>query len=92
LKTGGGANSTTILGLRSAGEAGFVFLACETKVPDNRRSVETGNPLNTAAVDFRSGPSQEAKITVTSDNSSHEGDVVAAKTPLTVTAYTVSGG
>jgi beta-glucanase (GH16 family) len=90
LKTDGGA-STTILGLRSTGEAGFVFLACLTEVPGSRCSVDTGNPLNTTVVDFRSGPSQAAKIIVTSDNSPHQGDVVAAKTPLTVTANTVSG-
>jgi beta-glucanase (GH16 family) len=91
LQTDGDANGSMALGLRSTGETGFVFLACETKVPGSRCSVDTGNPLNTAVVDFRSGPSQGAKIIVTSDSSSHQDDVVAAKTPLTVTAYTVSG-
>jgi beta-glucanase (GH16 family) len=91
LKTDGGANSTAIVELRSTGEAGFVFLACEIKVPGSTCSVVTGNPLNTAVVDFRSGPSQGAKIIVTSDNSSRQGDVAAAKTSLTVTACTVSG-
>ena len=91
LKTDGDAKGSMALGLRSTAETGFVFLACETKVPGNRCSVDTDNPLNTAVVDFRSGPSQGAKIIVTSDNSSHQDDVVAAKTPLTVTAYTVSG-
>jgi beta-glucanase (GH16 family) len=82
---------SAILELHSAGEAGLVFLACETKIPGIGCSVDTANPLNAAVVDFRSGRSQEAKIIVTSDNSSHQGDAAAAKTSLTVTAYTVSG-
>lgn len=91
LKTDGGASGTAILELRSTGEADFVFLVCEIKVPGSRCSVDTGNALNAAVVDFRSDPSQEAKIIVTSGDSSHQGDVAAAKTSLTVTAYTVSG-
>jgi beta-glucanase (GH16 family) len=91
LKTDGGPNSITTLELRSAGETGFVFLACETKIPGSRCSVNTGNPLNTSVVDFHAGPSQGAKIIVTARNFSYQGDVVAAKTALTVTAYTVSG-
>ncbi|HEY5069806.1 MAG TPA: glycoside hydrolase family 16 protein, partial [Candidatus Acidoferrum sp.] len=91
FKTREGPPSSITLVLNSASETGFVFLACEIKVPGSRCSVDTGNALNNSVVDFRSGPSQGAKVIVTSNNSSHQGDVVAAKTPLMVTAYTVSG-
>jgi beta-glucanase (GH16 family) len=91
FKTREGPPSSITLVLNSTSETGFVFLACEIKVPGSRCSVDTGNALNNSVVDFRSGPSQGAKVIVTSNNSSHQGDVVAAKTPLMVTAYTVSG-
>ena len=91
FKTREGQPSSITLVLNSASETGFVFLACETKVPGSRCSADTGNPMNTSVVDFRSGPSQGAKIIVNSNNSEHQGDVDATKTPLTVTAYTVSG-
>ena len=91
FKTREGPPSSITVVLNSASETGFVFLACEIKVPGSRCSVDTGNALNSSVVDFRSGPSQGAKVIVTSNNSSHQGDVVAAKTPLMVTAYTVSG-
>jgi hypothetical protein len=53
--------------------------------------VDTGNTLNAAVVDFRSGDSQTAKITVAPDNAASGGDVSGARRRLTVTAYTVSG-
>jgi beta-glucanase (GH16 family) len=87
----GGAGGSAILQLRSAGETGYVFLACALEVADGTCSVDTGNSLNPYVVDFRSGDSQTAKITVTSGTSSRRGEVATAKTYVTVTAYTVSG-
>jgi beta-glucanase (GH16 family) len=91
LKAGGGAGGSTILELRSTGETGYVFLACELEVPGGTCSVDTRNALNGSVVDFRSGALQTAKIIVTSGNSSSREDVTAARPHLTVTAYTVSG-
>jgi beta-glucanase (GH16 family) len=90
LKLRGGAASSTILELHSAGEMGYVFLACDLEAPDSRCAVDTGNALNTSVVDFRSGDAQTAKINVTSGNASPLND---AATPgyVMVTAYTVSG-
>jgi beta-glucanase (GH16 family) len=91
LKMREGAGST-ILELRSVGETGFVFLACELEVPGSICSVDTGHALNASVVDFRSGSLQTAKIQVTSGNSATRGDVAAAAGPhVTVTAYAVSG-
>ena len=90
LKAGGGAAST-ILKLQSAGETGYVFLACELEVPGSLCSVDTGNALNGSVVDFRSGPLQTTKIIVTSSHSSSRGNVTAARPHVTVTGYTVSG-
>jgi hypothetical protein len=91
LKAGGGAVGGTILELRSTGETGYVFLACELEVPGSTCSVDTGNVLNGSVVDFRSGPLQTAKIIVMSGSSSSREDVTAARPHLTVAAYTVSG-
>jgi beta-glucanase (GH16 family) len=91
LKAAGGEASSTIIHLSSAGETGFVFLACGMEVPGSTCSVDTGNVLNASVVDFRSGDSQTAKINVTSRNLPNRGDVTAARAHATVTAYTVSG-
>jgi beta-glucanase (GH16 family) len=88
---GGDAASSTILELRSAGGTGFVFLSCELEVPDSKCSVDTGNVLNASVADFRSSDLQRAKITVTPGGASRRSDTGAAKTPVMVTAYTVSG-
>ena len=91
LKAKGGAASSTIVELRSAGATGYVFLACEMGDSDSTCSVDTGNTLNASVADFRSDGSQTAKITVTFGNASRGGDAVTARTPVTVAAYTVSG-
>jgi beta-glucanase (GH16 family) len=91
LKAGGQGGSSTVLELRSAGDTGYVFLACELEVPGRTCSVHTGNALNASVVDFRSGDSQTAKITLTSGDSSSRGDVTAASSHVTVTAYSTSG-
>jgi len=90
LKATGG-EASTILHLSSSGDTGFVFLGCEMAVSGSTCSVDTGNTLNAAVVDFRSGDSQTAKITVAPDNAASGGDVSGARRRLTVTAYTVSG-
>ena len=84
------ARSTT-LELRSAGETGYVFLACALEGSDNKCSVDTGNALNSAVADFRSGGSQTAKVTVTSGDSSRRGDADTSGTFVMVTAHTISG-
>jgi beta-glucanase (GH16 family) len=91
LRARGDAARSTTLELRSAGETGYVFLACEMDVPENQCSVDTGNVLNRSVVDVRSGGSQKAKITLTSSNSSHRHDAAIAGSFVMVTAYTVSG-
>lgn len=94
LRAGGGTARSTILELRSAGETGFVFLACEVDGADNKCNVETGNALNHSVVNFRSGGSQKAKITVASGDSSYAGahsGAAAGGSYVMVTAYTVSG-
>jgi hypothetical protein len=91
LKAGGEAGSSTVLELRSAGDRGYVFLACELEVPGRTCSVNTGNALNASVVDFRSGHSQTAKITLTSRDSSSHAHVIAARSHVTVTAYSTSG-
>jgi len=93
LKAPGGAGST-ILELHSAGETGYVFLGCQLAIPVSMVSpcsVDTGNALNASVVDFRSGSSQTAKVTVSSGNPSWRIDAAVSKTRMTVTAYTVSG-
>jgi beta-glucanase (GH16 family) len=89
LRTGGGTARSTILELRSAGETGFVFLACEVDGADNKCNVDTGNALNHSVVNFRSAGSQKAKITVASGDASHP--AAAGASYVMVTAYTVSG-
>jgi beta-glucanase (GH16 family) len=91
LKAGGGTARSTILELHSAGETGFVFLACKMEASDSKCNVDTGNALNHSVVDFRSGGSQKAKLTLTPDNSSHRDDAAIAGAFVMVTAYTVSG-
>jgi beta-glucanase (GH16 family) len=91
LRAGGGTARSTILELRSAGEKGFVFLACEVDGADNKCNVDTGNALNHSVVNFRSAGSQKAKITVASGDSSHPGAAAASVSYVMVTAYTVSG-
>jgi beta-glucanase (GH16 family) len=90
LKARGGEASSSILELRSAGETGYVFLACDPEVADSTCSVDTGNALNAHVVDFRSGNAQKAKVTVTSGDSSRRSDVTTAGYVM-VTAYAVSG-
>ena len=90
LKERGGATSSTILELRSAGETGDVFLACELDVADRTCSVNTGNALNGHVVEFRSGGAQKAEVTVSSGDSSRRGDAANASYVM-VTAYTVNG-
>jgi beta-glucanase (GH16 family) len=91
LRARGGTVRSTVLEMRSAGETGYVFLACALEVPDNKCSVDTGNTLNAAVADLRSGGSQKAKVTVTSNNSSDGSDAANAGAFVMVTAYTVSG-
>jgi beta-glucanase (GH16 family) len=91
LRATGDAASSTILELRSTAGTGFVFLACEVEASDSKCSVDTGNALNTSVADFRSSDLQRAKITVTPGDASRPSDPGAAKTPVMVTAYTVSG-
>jgi beta-glucanase (GH16 family) len=91
LRARGEAASSTILELRSAAGTGFVFLACEQEASDSKCSVDTGNVLNASVADFRSSDLQRAKITVTHGDTSRPRDPGAAKTPVMVTAYTVSG-
>src|SRR3984893_15412710 len=91
MEAGGEAGSSTVLELRSAGDTGYVFLACELEVPGGTCSVDTGNLPDRSVVDFRSGPSQTAKITLTSGDSSSRGKVTAARSHVTVTAYSTSG-
>jgi beta-glucanase (GH16 family) len=91
LRARGDAASSTILELRSAAGTGFVFLACEVEASDSSCSVDTGNALNASVADFRSSDLQWAKITVTPGDASRPRDPGAAKTPVMVTAYTVSG-
>jgi beta-glucanase (GH16 family) len=91
LRVRGEAASSTILELRSPAGTGFVFLACEVEVSEGKCSVDTGNVLNASVADFRSSDLQRAKITVTPGDASRPSDPGAAKTPVMVTAYTVSG-
>ena len=91
LRAQGEAASSTIVELRSAAGTGFVFLACEMGASDSKCSVDTGNALNASVADFRSSDLQRAKITVTRGDISGRSDSGAAKTPVMVTAYTVSG-
>jgi beta-glucanase (GH16 family) len=91
LRARGEAASSTILELRSTVGTGFVFLACEVEGSDSKCSVDTGNALNASVADFRSSDSQRAKITVAHGDASRPSDPGAAKTPVMVTAYTVSG-
>ena len=91
LRARGGVARSTTLELRSAGETGYVFLACALEGSDNKCSVDTGNALNGAVADFRSGGSQTAKVTVTSRDSSRRGDADTSGAFVMITAYTVSG-
>jgi beta-glucanase (GH16 family) len=91
LRARGEATSSTIVELRSAAGTGFVFLACEVEASESKCSVDTGNVLNASVADFRSSDLQRAKITVTHGDTSRPSDPGAAKTPVVVTAYTVSG-
>ena len=91
LRAREGVARSTTLELRSAGETGYVFLACALEGSDNKCSVDTGNALSAAVADFRSGGSQTAKVTVTSGNSTRRGDADTSGTFVMVTAYTVSG-
>jgi beta-glucanase (GH16 family) len=91
LRSTGEAASSTIVELRSTVGTGFVFLACELGAADSKCSVDTGNALNASVADFRSSDVQRARITVTHGDASGRSDSGAAKTPVVVTAYTVSG-
>ena len=91
LRARGEAASSTIVELRSAAGTGFVFLACELEGSGSKCSVDTGNALNSSVADFRSSDLQRAKITVTHGDASRRSDPGATKTPVMVTAYTVSG-
>jgi beta-glucanase (GH16 family) len=91
LKARGDAARNTIVELRSAGETGYVFLTCEMEVPGSVCAVDTGNALNRNVVDFRSGGSQKAKITLKSGDASRSDDAATAGAFVMVTAYTVSG-
>jgi beta-glucanase (GH16 family) len=90
LRSRGDAVRNTIVELRSAVETAFVFLACETEVPGSACAVDTGNALNRTVVDFRSGGSQKAKITLTSGDASGRDDAATPGAFVMVTAYTVS--
>jgi beta-glucanase (GH16 family) len=85
-----GAGSSTVLELRSAGETGFVFLACAVEIPGSTCSVDTGNAKNASVVDFSLGGSQRAKITVTAGDAARQNDAGTVKGHVTVTAHTVS--
>jgi beta-glucanase (GH16 family) len=91
LRARGDAVRNTIVELHSAGETGFVVLACETAVPGSACAVDTGNPMNRNVVDFRSGGSQKAKLTATFGDPSRCDDAPTAGAFVMVTAYTVSG-
>jgi beta-glucanase (GH16 family) len=91
LKAKSGEASSTILYLNCARETGYVFLACALEVSGSACSVDTGNGLDRSVVDFGSGDSQTAKITVMTGDSSSRGDVTEARPHVTVTAYTVGG-
>jgi beta-glucanase (GH16 family) len=89
--SGSGAGSSTVLELRSAGEMGFVFLACAVEIAGSTCSVDTGNAKNASVVNFSSGGSQRAKITVTAGDVARQNDAGTVKGHVTVTAHTVSG-
>jgi len=91
LRARGGMAHSTIVELRSAGETGYVFLACEVEVQVGKCHVDTGNALNAAVADFRSGGSQTAKVTVISDASSGHSEAATAGAFVMITAHTVSG-
>jgi beta-glucanase (GH16 family) len=91
LRARGGRARSTVLEMRSAGETGHVFVACEVEVQYGKCHVDTGNTLNAVVADLRSGGSQKAKVTVTSNNSSGGSDAATAGAFVMVTAYTVSG-
>ena len=85
-----GASGGAILNLTSDVATGRVYLSCSGAPRNATCSLDTGNALNPAAVDFSSSGTQTAKITV------NPGAAGAEATPpgnysLTVTAYTVSG-
>ena len=72
---------SAVLSMTSRVRGGFVDVACATLSVGAVCSVDTGNALNASVVDFSAGEIQTAKIVV-------KGTV---KSPVTVTAYTVSG-
>jgi beta-glucanase (GH16 family) len=83
-----GGGVSTALKLESAAGTGYVFLACVTEPADGTCSVDSGNTLDAAVVDFRATGTQTAKITVTRGAPSSIKNTAAH---VTITAYTVSG-
>jgi len=72
---------STVLSMTSRVRAGYTYLGCETDRAGAVCSVDTGNALNASVVDFGTGKTQTAKLTVKG----------AMNSKVTVTAYTVSG-
>lgn len=87
LQSGGG---STTLQLNFGDGRGLVYLGCAAEAGDFSCSVDTGNPLNGAVVDFSAGNLQTAKISV-KRVSSPGAETNPAIGRITVTAYTVSG-
>jgi len=81
--------ASVMLQLHASATAGAAFLACSVAgVPNLDCSVDTGNVLNASVVDFSSGDTQTAKVSL----SVMHGSESAAKIPsLKVTAYSASG-
>jgi beta-glucanase (GH16 family) len=73
--------ASSMLQMTSRGRGGYVYVACATEGVGAACSVDTGNALNAAVVDFSAGETQTAKMVVKG----------AVKSRVTVTAYTVSG-
>jgi beta-glucanase (GH16 family) len=85
IKVMAGETASTTINLNSTPGTGRVYLSCSVASPNATCSIDTGNALNPAAVDFSTNGAQAAKINVTTTAKP------SGKYAATVTAYTVSG-
>jgi beta-glucanase (GH16 family) len=81
--------ASAMLQVQATTAAGPAFLTCSTEgVPSLDCTVDSGNALNASVVDFSTGDTQTAKVSLRDPH----GSVSTAKLPtIRVTAYTASG-
>jgi beta-glucanase (GH16 family) len=70
VKAGATTGNSSTLTIGDTAGSGRVYLSCSTTAPQATCSINTGNPLNTNVLDFTSGTTASATVTVTTAASS----------------------